>query len=162
MAGFTRAIFVKREVTLQLYGGGTKTWSDGELLDIYLAMLLGDSALAYAGNIGYIRVGSLLAAVDADAPYNCRLLEQRDAICEPAHVPPLEFRAGTANKTLDQALVDSGYAGPLPVVLAEVYWAVFEVTSGRSYVATDSNLVLEAGVFGGRPARLRTLRRAPT
>ena len=38
-------------------------------------MLLGDSALAYAGNSAYIRIGPLLAAVDTDAPYNRRLLE---------------------------------------------------------------------------------------
>ena len=59
-----------------------------ELLEIYNAMLLGDSALAFAGNLGYIRVGPLLAAVDTDEPYNRRLLEQHDAIYEPAHVPP--------------------------------------------------------------------------
>ena len=55
-------------MTLQLYRGGTKNWNDGELLEIFNAMLLGDSALAYAGNIGYVRIGLYLAAVDTDAP----------------------------------------------------------------------------------------------
>ena len=86
-------------MALQLYRGNQKTWSEGELLEIYNAMLLGDSALAYAGNIAFIRVGPLLAAVDTDAHYNRRLLEQHDAIYEPAHEPPPEFRAGAANKT---------------------------------------------------------------
>ena len=64
-----------------------------------------------------------------------------DAVHEPAHIPPFEFRAGPANKTLDQALVDSGYPGPLPAVLSNVFWAVFEVAPGI-YVEDDSNLVL--------------------
>ena len=84
-----------------------------------------------------------------------------DAIDEPANTPPLEFRAGAANKTLDQALVDSGYPGPLPVILSEAFWAIFEV-SPSIYVEADSNLVVEAGVFGGAPARLKTGKRAPT
>ena len=67
-------------MTLQLYRCNQKTWSDGELLEIYKAMLLGDSALAYAGNLADIRVGPLLAAVDTDAHDNRRLLELHDAI----------------------------------------------------------------------------------
>ena len=108
-------------------------------------MLLGDSALAYAGNIAYLRLGPYLAAVDTDAPYNRRLLEMHDAVHEPAHTPPppprSNFGRARPTKTLGQALVDSGYPGPLPVVLSHVFWAVFEVAPGI-YVEDDSNLVL--------------------
>ena len=121
-------------MTLVLYRGGTENWSDGQILEIYNAMLLGDSSLAYAGNIAYLRLGPYLSAVDTDAPYNRRLLEMHDAIYEPAHTPAFEIRAGAANKTLDQALLDSGYPGPMPVVLADAHWAVFEVAPG-SYVS---------------------------
>ena len=55
-------------MSLSLYRGGTKNWTDGQILEIYNAMLLGDSALAYAGNIAYLRLGPDLAAVDTDAP----------------------------------------------------------------------------------------------
>ena len=99
---------------------------------MFNAMLLGDSALAYAGNIAYLRLGPYLAAVDTDAPYNRRLLEMHDAIYESAHTPPFEFRAGAANKTLGQALVDSGYPSPLPAVLSEVHWSIFEVAPGST------------------------------
>ena len=106
-------------MALPLYRGGQNSWSDGELLEIYSALFLGDAALAYAGDIAYVRAGPYLAAIDTDAPYNRRLLETHDVIYEPADTPPLEFRAGAANKTLDQALVDPGYPGPLPVMLSE-------------------------------------------
>ena len=83
-------------------------------------MPLGDSAPAYAGIIAYLRLGPYLAAVDTDASYNRRLLEMHDAVYEPAHTPPFEFRAGSGNKTVDQALIDSGYPRPLPAVLSQV------------------------------------------
>ena len=56
----------------------------------------------------------------------------------------------------------SGYAGPLSVVLAEVFWAISEVTSGGSYVAADSNLSssLAPSAAGWRGSR--RCRRAPT
>ena len=85
-------------MTLALYRGGTQNWCDGELLEIYNALLLGDAALAYAGNIAYVRAGPYLAAVDTGTPYNPRLLEMHDAIYEPANTSPLEFRAGAANR----------------------------------------------------------------
>ena len=77
-------------------------------------MVLGDSALAYAGNLAYVRSGPYLAAADVDAPFNRRLLEMHDVVFEPSNTPPLEFRAGAANKTFDQALLDSGYLGSIP------------------------------------------------
>ena len=61
-----------------------------------------------------------------------------DAVYEPAHTPPFEFRAGAANNTLDQALLDSGYPGVPPAVLSAVHWAVFEVAPG-AYIEEDSN-----------------------
>ena len=121
------------------------------------AMVLGDSALAYAGNVAYARAGPYLAAVDVDAVWNKRLLEMHDVVYEPSNTPPLEFRAGTANKTLDQALLDSGYLGSIPAVLSDVHWAMFEVAPGI-YVA-DSNLVANEGSFGGAAARLKNGRR---
>ena len=69
-----------KHMSLPLYRGGTKSWTDGQILEIYNAMLLGDSALAYAGNIAYLRLGPYLAAVDTDAPYNRRLLEMHEAV----------------------------------------------------------------------------------
>ena len=119
-------------MSLELYRGGTKDWTDGQILEIYNAVLPGDSALAYAGTISYLRLGLYLAAVDTDAPYNRRLLEMHDAIYEPAHTPPFEFRAGAANKTLDRALVDSGYPGPLPAVLSNVDWAISRSCQGST------------------------------
>ena len=65
-----------------------------------------------------------------------------DVFFEPSNTPPLEFRAG-ANKTLDQALLDSGYLGAIPAVLSEAHWAIFEVAPGV-YLA-DSNLVAAEG-----------------
>ena len=64
-------------------------------------MLLGDSALAYAGNVAYVRAGPYLAAVDTDASYNRRLLERHNVTYEPTNTPPLEFRAGRASTSLD-------------------------------------------------------------
>ena len=128
-------------MSLNLYRGGEKNWSDGEILEIYKAMFLGDSALAYAGNTAYARAGPYLAAVDVDAPYNRRLLEMHEAKYEPANTPPLEFKAGAANKTLDQALLDSGYLGTIPAVLSDVHWAIFEIAPGI-YLA-DSNFVAD-------------------
>ena len=78
-----------------------------------------------------------------------------DIIYEPANTPPLEFRAGAANKTFDQALLDSGYLGSIPAVLSDVHWAIFEVAPGV-YLA-DSNMVADEGIFGGAPARLKAV-----
>ena len=117
-------------MSLELFRGGTKNWSDGELVEIFNAMVLGDSALAYAGNLAYARAGPYLAAVDVDASYNRRLLEMHDVVYEPANTPPLEFRAGGANKTLDQALLDSGYLGSIPSVISDAHWALFYVAPG--------------------------------
>ena len=73
------------------------------MVEMYNAMLLGDSSLADSGNIGYVRAGPYLVAVDTDAHWNRRLLEQHEVIYEPANTPPVEFRAGAANRTLDEA-----------------------------------------------------------
>ena len=92
--------------------GDQKNWSDGLILEIYNAMLLGESALAYAGNIAYLRLGPYLSAVDTDAPYHRRLLEMHDVIYEPANVPALEFRAGAANTTLERPYSTAGTVAP--------------------------------------------------
>ena len=67
-------------MSLNLYRGGVKNWTDAQILEICNAMLLGDSALSYAGNLACLRLGPYLAAVDTDAHYNRRLLEMHDAI----------------------------------------------------------------------------------
>ena len=147
-------------MSLLLYRGGVRNWTDAQILEIYNSMLLADSALAYSDNLAYLRLGPYLAAADTDAHFNRRMLEAHDGVYEPANTPPFEFRAGAANKDLEQALLDSGYAGAVPVVLSQVHWAVFEVSPGV-YVEEDSNLVLSGGAFGGEAAKLRMVLAGP-
>ena len=119
-------------MSLNLYRGGVRNWTDAQILEIYIgALLRGEPGVPAPRALpGGRRHGR--------AFFNRRLFEMHDAIYEPAHTPPFEIRAGAANKTLDQALMDNGYPGAVPVVLSNVHWAVFEVSLGV-YVAEDSN-----------------------
>ena len=101
--------------------GGAKNWAVTELVEIYNAMLLGDSALAHSGNIAYARAGPYLVTVDTDAHWNRRLLEQHEVVYQPSNTPPLEFRAGAANRTWDEALLSSGHLGTVPAVLSDAH-----------------------------------------
>ena len=46
-------------MSLNLYRGGIRNWTDAQILEIFNAMLLADSALSYAGNLAYLRLGPI-------------------------------------------------------------------------------------------------------
>ena len=125
--------------TLQLYFGGTKTFTAQELALTLAQLTAAGQVLCSGGDIAHVVLGSGLLLVDATYPPNRRLLEGFELTYNASNPFNIQASVGTLNYTLQEGLELSGYVGTI-TSLDDVYMVEFNSGGAVSILAHHSSL----------------------
>ena len=136
--------------TLQLFFGGTKSFTAAELALTLAQLTAADQTLCSSGDIAHVAVGDGILLVDVSYLSNRRLVETFTLKSLPSNPYGIEARQGTVGYTLQEAMLMCG-AG-LFATLANIYMELFQVPFGDVDILVPSQLVSYQGVSGSTPA----------
>jgi len=141
--------------TLQLFFGGTKSFTAAELSLTLAQLTAADQALCSSGDVAHVAVGDGLLLVDVAYPSNRRLVETFTLTSLPSNPYGIDALQGMVGYTLQEAMLMCG-AG-LFAELRDIYMELFQVPVGAVDVLEASLLVGNTGISGTTPAALKEL-----